>query len=72
LVDSDSSVRQAAVIGLWLLTHHVALDGKEWADMSNLQSATTVYQRWVHWWKFNGSESKIHGMADCASPDPIA
>ena len=47
LLDSDSDVRQTAVTNLWLLTHHAALDGNGWADVSKAESAASVHQRWV-------------------------
>jgi hypothetical protein len=33
LVDSDDNVRQAAVSGLWVVTHRAAFDGNQWADV---------------------------------------
>jgi hypothetical protein len=71
LVDSDPNIRQAAVSGLWLLTHRAALDGDKWADVTSVQSAATVRQRWMRWWSSHGNASKAHGMADCSAPQPI-
>jgi len=70
-LDSDARIRQAAVSGLWLLTHRVAFDGNQWADVTTPQSAGNVHQRWVRWWKSQGNDSKIHGMADCAPPESL-
>lgn len=47
LVDSDANVRGAAVSGLSLLTHRMALDGSQWADISTADSANVVHGRWV-------------------------
>ena len=71
LLDSDHDVRQAAVSGLWLLTHRAAFDGNQWADVASLQSAASVHQRWVRWWSSHGNNSKAHGMGDCSPPKPI-
>lgn len=71
LVDSDPDIRQAAVSGLWLLTHRAALDGDKWADVTSVQSAAAVRQRWMRWWSSHGNASKAHGMADCSAPQPI-
>jgi len=71
LLDSDSNVRQAAVSGLWLLTHHAALNGHEWADISTVESAIAVHQRWMNWWSSHGASCELHGMADCSSPEPL-
>jgi HEAT repeat protein len=71
LVDSDPNIRQAAVSGLWLLTHRAALDGDKWADVTSVQSAAAVHQRWVRWWSSHGNDIKAHGMADCSSPQPL-
>lgn len=67
LVDSDANVRGAAVGALSLLTHRVALDGSQWADISTADSANVVYGRWVRWWNAHANTSDIHGMADCDS-----
>jgi HEAT repeat protein len=71
LLHSDASVLQAAVSGLWLLTHHAAFQGNQWADVANQQSATDVHRRWVHWWSSHGHDSQIHSLADCAPPEPL-
>jgi hypothetical protein len=71
LLDSDSDVRQTAVTNLWLLTHHAALDGNGWADVSKAESAASVHQRWVRWWGSHGATCEIHGMTDCSSPQPL-
>jgi hypothetical protein len=71
LLDSDSTVRETAVSGLYLLTHRAALDGDQWADVTNAQSAVAVNQRWVHWWNLHRNDSEIHGMADCAPPKSL-
>jgi hypothetical protein len=68
LLDSNASMRQTAASGLWLLTHRVAFDGNQWADVTTLQSASNVHKRWVGWWKSHGRDIEIHGMDDCASP----
>jgi HEAT repeats len=54
LMDSDSNVRQAAVSSLWLLTHHAAVEANGWADISTAESAASVHQRWVIWWRSHG------------------
>src|SRR5947207_10279147 len=69
LLDSDSNVRQAAVSGLWLLTHHAALNGHEWADRSTVESAIAVHQRCTNWWRSNGAWCDLHGRADCSAPE---
>jgi hypothetical protein len=71
LVDSDPNIRQAAVSGLWLLTHRAALDGDKWADVTSVQSAAAVRQRWMRWWSSHWNDSKAHGMADCSAPQPL-
>jgi HEAT repeats len=71
LVDSEPNIRQAAANGLWLLTHRVALDGDKWADVTSVQSAAAVRQRWVRWWSSHGNSSKAHGMADCSAPQAL-
>jgi HEAT repeats len=71
LVDSDANVRQAAVSGLALLTHWAAFDGNRWADVTSVQSAAAVRQRWVGWWSSHGNDSKAHGMADCSAPESL-
>ena len=71
LLDSDADVRQAAVNGLSLLTRRVAFYGDEWSDVTNLQSASDVHQRWVRWWNSNGIDRKIYGMADCVPVAPL-
>jgi hypothetical protein len=71
LLDSDSNVRQAAVSNLWLLTHHAAFEGNQWADISTGESAAAVHQRWVRWWGNHGATCEIHGMTDCSSPQPL-
>lgn len=71
LLDPDSNVRQEVVSSLWLLTHHAALDGNEWADISTVESGAAVHQRWVNWWSSHGTSYEIHGMADCSSPEPL-
>ena len=71
LLDSDRNVQNTAVSGLTLLTHHIALDGNRWADMTTPQSAAAVHQRWLSWWTSRADVSKIYGMADCASPQPF-
>jgi len=71
LLDSDSDVRQTAVTNLWLLTHHAALDGNGWADVSKAESAASVHQRWVRWWGSHGATCEIHGMTDCSSPQSL-
>ena len=70
LIDSDADVRQGAVGGLWLLTHRVAFDSNQWADVTSVQSAAAVHQRWVRWWSSHGDE-KAHGMSDCSPPEPL-
>src|SRR5947199_8500561 len=71
LLDSDSNVRQAAVSGLWLLTHHAALNGHEWADFSTVESAIAVHQRWMNWWSSHRASCELHGREDCSSPEPL-
>jgi HEAT repeat protein len=71
LLDSDLEVRQNAVAGLLLLTHYVAFEGNEWADISTAESAAAVHQRWVNWWSSHRTSCEMHGMADCASPKPL-
>lgn len=71
LLDSDANVRQAAVSGLRLITHRVAFDSNQWADVTSVQSAATVHQRWVRWWSSHGSDSKAHGITDCSPPEPL-
>jgi HEAT repeat protein len=71
LLDSDSNVRQSAVSGLWLLTHHAVLNVNEWADISTAESAASVHQRWTNWWSSHEASCEIHGMADCSSPEPL-
>jgi len=71
LLDSDANVRQTAISGLFLLTHHAAFDGNQWADVTSPQSAAAVHQRWVRWWNSHGNDSEIHGMADCAPPESL-
>jgi hypothetical protein len=71
LLDSDTSVRQATVLSLWLLTHRAALDGHQWVDVSSLPSAAAVHQRWIRWWGSHENDSKMHGMTDCAPPEPL-
>jgi hypothetical protein len=71
LVDSDPNIREAAVEGLWLLTQRAAFDGDTWADVTSLQSAAAVRQRWVRWWSSHGNDSKAHGMADCSTPQAL-
>jgi len=71
LLDSDSNVRQSAMSSLFLLTHYVAFDANKWADISTAESAASVHQRWVRWWESHWSTCEIHGMADCASPQPL-
>jgi hypothetical protein len=71
LLDSDATIRQTAVSGLWVLAHRAAFDGNEWADGTGPQSAGNVHQRWVRWWKSQGNDSKIHGMADCVPPESL-
>ena len=67
LVDSDANVRGAAVSGLSLLTHRMAFDGSQWADISTPDSANVVHGRRVRWWNAHANTSDIHGMADCDS-----
>ncbi len=71
LLDSDPSVRETAVSGLFLLTHRAAFDGDQWADVTTVQAAVAVHQRWLRWWNFHASTNEIHGMADCASPQSL-
>ena len=71
LLDSDSSIRQTAVSGLSLLTHRVAFEGNQWADVTAPQSASNVHQRWVAWWKSQGNGIEIHGMNDCTRPESL-
>jgi HEAT repeats len=71
LLDSNANIRQAAVSGLWLLTHRAAFEGNQWADVKIPQSAIAVHQRWVLWWNSHGRDSKIHGMDDCDSTEPL-
>jgi hypothetical protein len=71
LLDPDASIRQTAVSGLWLLTHRVAFDGNQWADVTTTQSASNVHQRWVSWWKSQGKRIEIHGMNDCTGPESL-
>jgi HEAT repeat protein len=71
LLDSDVNVRQAAVSGLYVLTHHAALDSNQWADITNPESAASVHQRWVAWLDSHRKHIEIHGMADCAPPEPL-
>jgi hypothetical protein len=71
LLDPDASIRQTAVSGLWLLTHRVAFDGKQWADVTTTQSARNVHQRWASWWKSQGNRIEMHGMNDCTGPEAL-
>jgi hypothetical protein len=71
LTDSDSIIRQTAVSGLWVLTHRAVFDGTQWADVTTLQSAVNVHERWIRWWKSQGNNIEIHGMADCESPESL-
>jgi HEAT repeat protein len=71
LLDSDGMVRQSAVSGLWLLTHRVAFEKDQWADVTSPQSADAVHQRWVSWWNSHSQDIKIHSMADCAPPESL-
>jgi hypothetical protein len=71
LVDPDPSIRQAATSGLWLLTHRAALDGDKWADVTSVQSAAAVRQRWVRWWSSHRNDSKAHSMADCSDTQAL-
>jgi hypothetical protein len=71
LLDSDANIRQAAVTGLWLLTHRAAFDSNQWADVTSLQSAAAVHQRWVHWKSSHGNDSKAYRITDCSPPEPI-
>jgi HEAT repeats len=71
LLDSDENVRHAAVTGLWVLTHHAALDSNQWSDVTSMQSAAGVQKRWARWWSTHGKASKVHGMADCAPPESL-
>ena len=71
LIDSDPSIRQTALSGLWVLTHHVAFDGNQWADVTTPQSARNVHQRWQGWWKSQGKDIQIHGMEVCAGPESL-
>jgi hypothetical protein len=71
LLDPDAGIRQTAISGLELLTHRVAFDGSQSADVITLQSAGKVHQRWVRWLKSEWKESEIHGMADCAAPKSL-
>lgn len=71
LVDSHPNVRIAASSSLFLLTHGIALDGNEWADLATPEAAAAVHQRWVQWWKAHASISEIHGMADCTSAERL-
>ncbi len=71
LVDSHPNVRIAASSSLFLLTHRIAFDGNEWADLTTPEAAAAVHQRWVQWWKAHASVSEIHGMADCASAERL-
>ena len=71
LVDTDSNVRQVAVSSLWLLTHHAALEANGWSDVSTAESATSVHQRWVRWWRSHGATSEMHDMTDCSPPQPL-
>jgi HEAT repeat protein len=71
LLDSDSSVRENAANGLFLLTHRSVFSGNAMADMKDPQAGITAYQHWSHWWNVNGGTVAIHGMADCSSPEPL-
>jgi HEAT repeat protein len=71
LLDSDSSVRENAANGLFLLTHRSVLSGNAMAHMKDPQAGITAYQHWSHWWNVNGGTVAIHGMADCSSPEPL-
>jgi len=71
LLDSDANVRQAAASGLFLLTHREAFDGNQLADVTSLESAVSVQQRWARWWRSHGKDSKAHGLSDCAPPEPL-
>ena len=71
LIDSDASIRQSTVSALSLLTHRVAFDGNQWADVITPQSASNVHQRWLRWWKSQGTDIEIHGMDDCARPESL-
>lgn len=71
LLDSDANVRQAAVSGLWLITHRAAFDGNQWADVTSVQPAAAVHQRWVRWWSSHGNDNKPHSMTDCSAPESL-
>jgi hypothetical protein len=71
LLDPDAGIRQTAVSGLELLTHRVAFDGNQWADVTTPPSARNVHQRWVRWWKSQGKSIEIHGMNDCVGPESL-
>jgi hypothetical protein len=71
LLNPDPNVREAAVSALYLLTHLVALDGKQWADVKSPQSAAAVHRRWVRSWKSVRETRMIHGMADCGPPESL-
>jgi HEAT repeat protein len=71
LLDSDANVRQAAVSGLWLLTHRAAFENNQWADVTSPQSSAAVHSRWVRWWNTHRNDAKVHGLADCAPPESL-
>jgi HEAT repeats len=71
ILDPDSTVRESTVSALFLLTHRVAFQGSKWADISTLQSASDVHQRWVKWWESHAATARMHGMADCSPPQPL-
>jgi HEAT repeat protein len=72
LLDSDMNLRRTALNGLAVLTHRVALDGNDWADVTSPQSSASVHQRWLSWWNFHGNTSDIYGMRECARFEPLA
>jgi HEAT repeat protein len=71
LLDSDANVRQAAIGGLYLLTHRAAFENTQWADVTSIESAASVHQRWVRWWNSHRHDTKMHGLADCAPPESL-
>jgi HEAT repeat protein len=71
LLDSDANVRQAAVGGLWLLTHRAAFENHQWANVASPQASAAVHLRWVRWWNSHRNDSETPGLADCSPPESL-
>jgi hypothetical protein len=65
-----STHRQSNIISRSAHADH-AITGTQWADVTTLQSAGNVHERWILWWKSQGNNIEIHGMADCESPESL-